>query len=120
MELLSWWAVVVALVSFLGGILFAVAAILCLPFDFFSERRTTTRSLPWKIVKNVVGIVLVVIGIALLFMPGQGLLTIVIGLALIDFPGRHALVKKFVARPRFLDAANQWRARFGRPPLEAP
>ena len=40
------------------------------------------------IAKNLLGFVLIVAGIAMLVLPGQGLLTIVVGVVLMNFPGR--------------------------------
>jgi hypothetical protein len=120
MGLVSVWTAVVALLSFVGGVVFALAILVWLPVDFFTATKRPHVSLPWRIVKNVVGVVLIVLGLIMLITPEQGLLTLVIGLALVDFPGRHEFIRRFVARPNFLAKANHWRARFGRPPLEAP
>ncbi len=69
--------------------------------------------------KNLLGVVLVVVGVAtsLPGVPGQGILTILIGIMLLDFPGKRRLERKLVARPRILRTINNLRARFGRPPL---
>ena len=39
--------------------------------------------------KNLLGVFFVLIGIAMLVLPGQGILTIIAGMMLLDFPGRH-------------------------------
>ncbi len=69
--------------------------------------------------KNLLGVLLVVVGVAtsLPGVPGQGILTILIGIILLDFPGKRRLERKLVARPRILRTINSLRARFGRPPL---
>ena len=68
-------------------------------------------------VKNVVGWFLLLGGIAMLVLPGQGLLTILIGVSLMDFPGKRAIERKLVSRPLVLQAINRIRQRFDRPPL---
>jgi len=75
-----------------------------------------------KILRNVLGALLVVLGIVLSIpgVPGQGLLTVLTGLLLIDFPGKHRLLSKALGRPGVLAAINRLRRRFSRPPLEAP
>jgi hypothetical protein len=72
-----------------------------------------------KVLKNLLGVVLVGIGIILSLpgIPGQGLLTILVGLLLIDIPGKHRLEKKLVARPAILRSINRVRSYFGKPPL---
>jgi hypothetical protein len=120
------WTVVVGVVGFVAGVAVAAWAVLLLPADYFlppSETREAARRAehPVRLVsRNLLGAVLVVLGVIMLVAPGQGLLTIVIGLMLLDFPGKHALVRRLVARPHVLAAANKLRARFGKAPLEAP
>ena len=84
----------------------------------FAEQHPILRWLG-LILKNLLGLLLVVVGILLSLpgIPGQGLLTIVIGVMLMDFPGKRGLEKKLVSQPRVLNAINGLRARFGKPPL---
>jgi len=49
-----------------------------------------------RLVKNIAGLFLVLIGIIMLFVPGQGLMTILLGAILIDFPGKRLLEKKLI------------------------
>ena len=99
---------------------FVVAVFVALPATFFLRR--PERSL-WldrhPVLKNLVGWVLIVIGLILILpgVPGQGLLTILMGLLFADFPGKHRLERAILARPRVLGRINALRARFGRPPL---
>ncbi len=67
--------------------------------------------------KNVVGFLLVVLGIIMLVLPGQGLLTILIGLLLMNFPGKYKLERKLVSMPKVLVSLNWIRAKAGKPPL---
>ena len=69
--------------------------------------------------KNVLGILLIILGIALSIpgVPGQGLLTILLGLMLVDFPGRRQLELKLLSRPEVLKSINKLRSRYKKPPL---
>ena len=67
--------------------------------------------------KNLLGLVLVIAGILMLVLPGQGVLTIIAGLFLLDFPGRHKLVMRLVRRPAILNSLNWVRQRAGREPF---
>jgi hypothetical protein len=69
--------------------------------------------------KNVLGVVLVGIGIILSIpgVPGQGLLTILLGVMLLDIPGKRQLECKIISRPQVLKAVNKLRHRFDKPHL---
>ncbi|MDQ6733983.1 MAG: PGPGW domain-containing protein [Nitrospirota bacterium] len=73
-----------------------------------------------RMVKNLFGVALVVLGIIMLVLPGQGVLSIVLGLSLVDFPGRRALQCKLIRRPKVIDSINWIRKKFHRPPLKMP
>ena len=69
------------------------------------------------VVKNVVGVVLLLAGFAMLFLPGQGLLTMLIGISLMDFPRKRELEAKMVSQPTLLGVINSMRHKFDKPPL---
>jgi hypothetical protein len=94
-----------------------------LPVDYFAHDRVapiTPRTLPHlalRALKNTFGAVLVVAGLLMLVLPGQGLLTILVGLVLVEFPGKRRLERAVARRPAvrtFLDAV---RLRRGAPSL---
>jgi hypothetical protein len=68
-------------------------------------------------VKNAVGGLLLVAGILMLVLPGQGILTILAALALLNFPGKRALELRILHRPALLKGINWLRRRAGRKPL---
>jgi hypothetical protein len=70
--------------------------------------------------KNILGILLVVLGIILSIpgVPGQGLLTVLLGIMLLDFPGKSRLEQKLLSRPSIVKTINRVRERFKKPPLE--
>jgi hypothetical protein len=70
--------------------------------------------------KNALGLALVVAGILLLFLPGQGLLTVIVGLTIMNYPGKFVIERWLVRRPRVLPALNWLRSRFSAPPFEDP
>jgi multisubunit Na+/H+ antiporter MnhG subunit len=71
------------------------------------------------ILKNILGVILVIIGIILSLpgVPGQGLLTILIGLIMIDIPGKRPFEARIIKRPAILAAVNNLRAKYNKPPL---
>ena len=96
-----------------------------LPADFYAENnhrrrlfqdRPIVRSLVLT-VKNVIGAFLLVAGILMLVLPGQGILTILAALALLDFPGKRKLEMSILHRPTVMKSINWLRKRAGREPL---
>jgi hypothetical protein len=68
-------------------------------------------------VKNAVGLVFLLAGFAMLFLPGQGILTMLIGISLVDFPGKRRLEATLIGQPTVLSAINSMRNKFNKPPL---
>jgi hypothetical protein len=92
-----------------------------MPADYFVRSYAGPRAHPALVVlKNVAGVCLVLLGVAMLFLPGQGILTILLGLGLVDFPGRRRIELSVMRRATVLGAVNALRRRAGRPPLEIP
>jgi putative transmembrane protein PGPGW len=69
------------------------------------------------IVKNTIGIILIVAGIIMLALPGQGILTMLVGLVLIDFPGKYQAERWVVERKFILQSINWIRSKAGKPGL---
>lgn len=86
--------------------------------EFLSGRHWFVRS-GVVILKNALGLVLIVVGILLSLpgVPGQGILTILLGLIMLDIPGKRPLEARIIQRPRILAAVNDLRARYDKPPL---
>ena len=120
---------IVSLLS-LGVTLVALPIVVVnLPVDYFSaDRRGRTRrrrehAALWAalaLVKNLLGALLILAGIAMLVLPGQGTLTILIGLALTNFPGKYKIERRIVAQRAVGKALNRIRALYGTAPLNLP
>jgi amino acid transporter len=85
------------------------------PRDLWADKHPAVRFLG-IFVKNLLGAVLVVLGIIMSVpgVPGQGILTILLGVMLLDFPGKRELEYRLVSRPRVFNAINKLRHRFGK------
>lgn len=128
-ERLAW---VIAAVSVFTAVMAVVAlplVIAALPPDYFSAPRRPPARIAamhpvahwsFRILKNAIGLVLLVAGLAMLALPGQGVLTIIAGLILVEFPGKRKLERAVVRRPRVLRAMNWVRRKARREPLEGP
>jgi hypothetical protein len=88
------------------------------PRELWADRHPVVRFLGIA-AKNLLGVVLVVLGILMSIpgVPGQGILTILLGIMLLDFPGKRKLEHKLVSKPQVLKTINKLRHRFGRPDL---
>jgi hypothetical protein len=88
------------------------------PRELWADRPPVMRFLG-LLAKNLLGVLLVVLGIVMSIpgVPGQGILTILLGIMLLDFPGKRDLENKLVSRPQVLKTINKLRQRFGKPNL---
>lgn len=125
-EPLAWWLAIVSVVSFLGSLLAVPFIAVRIPHDYFcaSHRRVDVwgdRSMVVRtlvvMLKNLLGVVLLAAGLAMLILPGQGLLTMLIGLMVMNFPGKYRLERYLVSRGPVLRGINWIRRRWGVAPL---
>jgi uncharacterized membrane protein len=130
--LITWRSALIGalifVVTFVVNLAFVSFILVKLPTDYFqSNRQTKFWSGPRPAVhaakvigKNLLGVLLVAIGIVLSLpgVPGQGLLTVLLGVMLIDFPGKRTVEQKLLKRPAIRDGITRLRQKFGKPPLE--
>jgi hypothetical protein len=110
-----------------GSLIVSAIILVRLPADHFADGKPRALwvdrhpIIRWTLIilKNLLGIVLVLLGIALSLpgVPGQGILTILIGVMLIDFPGRRKMERWLLTRRGVLNTVNKLRARYGAPPM---
>lgn len=85
---------------------------------FWQDKRRAVR---WSgvVLKNFIGLILIVAGIIMSLpgFPGPGFLTILLGLVMLDIPGKRPLESRLVRRPAVLNSINRLRAKFDKPPL---
>lgn len=117
------WLVGLSLLMFIGTIVVVPVLVARIPEDYFIRDRHAPNTFParhwalsalWHLTKNLLGVVIILAGLAMLFLPGQGLLTILIGVMLIDFPGKRRLELWLIRRPSILKAVNWMRGKAGR------
>lgn len=119
------WVAAGSVVGFVASLLGIPWILVRLPADYFDTRvprkwmasRHPLLRTGGLIIKNIVGVVLLLAGVAMLILPGQGVLTMLIGISLIDFPGKQRLEAKMVGQRLILSTINNIRKRFGKPPL---
>ena len=119
------WLGITSIMTFIISILLIPWLIRLLPPDYFIRGRklSSTTHLPQivllvlAILRNVFGVLLLLAGFAMLFLPGQGILTLIMGISLLNFPGKHALIQKLVKRPATQQGLNWIRKKTKQPPF---
>jgi uncharacterized membrane protein HdeD (DUF308 family) len=126
----AWWLTAAGILMSVGGLgaLFIVAV--AMPADHFmprlrgaeERRRHPVVRLLLRVARNIIGAILLVLGLvmAIPMVPGPGVLFILLGVSLMDIPGKHAMVRYIVSRPLVLQPLNALRAKWNRPPVQIP
>lgn len=123
------WLAIISITSFIVGLVLMPVFVSRIPADYFSQSRRIRQlansrhpalQLLLSSAKNVLGIVLVLAGLLMLFIPGQGLLTLLVGLMIMNYPGKYALERWLIERPHVLRALNWLREKYGQVPLLPP
>ena len=123
------WATGLSLLAVLLALAGVPWVVTRLPADYFArpQRKTwrETDEEPLFVIvlgflKNLLGALLLLLGLIMLVTPGQGVLTMLVGLLLMNFPGKYRLERWLVLRPGVLRGLNWLRHRRDRPPFEPP
>lgn len=123
---LLFWLGLGSFVTFVVSLLSLPWLVALIPDDYFVPKKR--HPAPWKdrnpairllalILKNMLGCVLLIGGILMLFVPGQGVLTMMAGLLLLDYPGKFRLERKLATIPAILNGLNWLRGKANKPPL---
>jgi hypothetical protein len=100
-----------------------------LPEDYFkSENRNLISSVQNShypllkllvlITKNFFGVLLLLSGILMLVLPGQGILTIITGLVFMDYPGKYKFERKLLRQKGVINSINWIRSLLNKPSLK--
>lgn len=117
---------IVSVVSFLATLVIIPWIVLKIPADYFSESRRVSLvssdahpslKIVVVIIKNLFGVAIMLLGIVMLVIPGQGLLTILIGVVLIDFPRKYRFQRWLISREPVFKSANWLRKKGDKEPL---
>lgn len=114
-------------VAFIVGSLLAVPVVVArIPTDYFARRENPPSAFREHhpvlrvlllVLKNLLGVLLLAMGLVLILTPGPGVITMLVGAFLIDGPGKRRL-ELFLLRQRPVRRSLDWlRRRRGKPPL---
>jgi hypothetical protein len=128
-NVLVWWLAAASLATCVLTPAAAAWLVIRLPPDYFVAKRRGTPAW-WQrhpllrplviFFKNLAGVALLLAGVVMLVVPGQGLLTMVAGLMLVGFPGKYAIERWLAMRPPVWRSLNWFRQRARREPLQRP
>lgn len=129
-ETAFWWIGILSMATFVGTMIIIPILIVRIPADYFKRKKQKPEPCNKNhyesicfiglVFKNLFGIVFVLAGLAMLFLPGQGFITILIGIMMLNFPGKLAMEQRIVQQPTVLRTINWIRAKANRPVLEVP
>ncbi len=117
----GWISAGVSFVLILVSVTLLPLLLARIPDAYFQDRRTATSGAPRhaivRILRNALGGTLIVLGLAMLVLPGQGLLTMLAGLILTDVPGKYRIERWVITRPAVLRVVQRLRTKRGVAPL---
>lgn len=119
------WLGLISTLTFILSLLIIPWIICRLPSDFFHHLRDHKKKenqhplmfILLRLLRNFLGITLLLAGIFMLFLPGQGILTIILGIGLLDFPGKQRAKEAFIRRHSVHTGLNWIREKGGKPPF---
>lgn len=123
-----WWLGGISAITFVATLVAVPIMVVRIPSDYFSQSERQTRlvfrfglvaGMLLLVLKNLLGALLLLAGIAMLVLPGQGLITIFVALTLLNFPGKYRLERWVISRGMVFRSINWIRQRRGHRPLEA-
>ena len=134
MNIVSWlesnevfviWMLGISLIIFLGTLIAIPLVVIWMSPDYFAKvEQSGLPKTPLRIlgraIKNLFGLLFLLMGLAMLLLPGQGLLTIFVGLSLLNFPGKREL-ELTIIRLQGVRSSIAWlRCKAKKEPLEIP
>lgn len=106
---------------FVGFIIIVIYAFSSLPTDYWEEKDDGRFSSPFiKVARNLVALPVFLMGILMLFLPGQGLLTVLLALLISDFGYKRQLVQKIIAQKKIRDSLDSLRTKMGKDTFHWP
>lgn len=118
------WIGIISLIMFIASLFIIPFILKKMPDDYFINEKyhhitleSATEILIF-ILKNILGVLLILAGIIMLFTPGQGIISIIIGLFLMQFKGKYALENKLIQNDLTFNGLNWIREKSQTPPFK--
>ena len=122
------WLALLSLFTFILSLISLPYIIRRIPSDYFlklSKEQPKVKGYDIKSVliilfRNIFGFCLLLAGVAMLFLPGQGLITIFVALILMDFPGKMRVVAYLIRRKSVQKSIDWVRRKTQKKPIKWP
>lgn len=124
-----WILAGASLVMFVASLIAVPWFVARIPSDYFAGeerppavafRNQPVLRLLFRLLANVLGLILIAAGIVMLVLPGQGILTIIAGLLAMSFPGKYRFEQWLVGLGPVHRSINALRRYRNQPPLQLP
>jgi hypothetical protein len=123
----AFWSVVTAgsLVVSVGGLALGIVALpwflARVPADYFLGGKHPVTTSRWvlfgRVIRNIVGVILIALGVLLLVLPGPGYMTILAGVIVVNFSWKYRLGRWILRKRGIRPAVDRLRKKAGKSPL---
>lgn len=126
-EALLLWLTIASVIGLVASLVLIPWILIQIPSDYFSHKKRQKHEwhndlpilrLVFLLMKNILGVIFIISGIIMLFIPGQGIITIIIGVILADFPYKYRIEQWIISHPAILRYINELRAQAKQSPIE--
>lgn len=123
------WIGVASVLTVIASALLVPVMVRRIPHDYFlndsegagwMRHRHPVIRIVFLLLKNLLGVLLILGGLIMFVTPGQGILTLVVGVLLLNFPGKRRFEIWLIKRKPVHRAIDWMRRRAGHRPLELP
>jgi len=126
-EGLLLWFTIASVIGLIASLVLIPWILIQIPSDYFFHKKRQKQKwcnqlpivrLVFLLIKNILGVIFIISGIIMLFIPGQGIIAIIIGVILTDFPYKYKIERWIINRPVILRSINKLRAKAKQGPIE--
>jgi len=125
---IATWVALFSVFTFILSLILLPYIIRKIPSDFFLKlskeqpklKGYNVKSVLIILLRNIFGILLFFLGVAMLFLPGQGVITIFVSFLLIDFPGKKSFITYLTGKKSVQYSINWVRKKVKKNPIKWP
>jgi hypothetical protein len=111
----------ISIISLILSIFLIPYIIINIPENYFIAKKRICKKgglfIISRLLKNIFGFLLILLGFVMLFTPGQGIICLLAGFILLNFPGKYKLEKKLILNKKIYTTINKIRKKHNHPPI---
>jgi hypothetical protein len=122
-QILFFWLGIMSILTIIASIVLVPLFIKHIPIDYFTNSKyhqiklNNAYNIAKFILRNILGLLLIIAGIIMLLTPGKGIISIIIGLFLMQFKGKYKLEKKLIQNDATFKTLNWIREKTNKKPF---